>query len=348
MGVSYYFLRFMFSLSIIDVPNERSSHTMPTPTAGGVSVAIPFLLSIAVYEILFQFSPPYVTALLTGSLLMVIKGFWDDIRGLRWGIRLILQIAVTTFIVMSGVYISSLELPFIGPVSLGIFGPVISILAIVAFINLFNFIDGLNGLMSGVTLIGLFFYNCSVWVYLHPPFHAGYYTFFCSMVLMFSLVPFFIYNFPKGKIFMGDAGSQFLGFVLPVLGMLGSFETQQGYTTINEAIPLFPITPLLIMLLFFQVIYDGGFTLLRRLRLGRKMWHADREHLFHKALEAGLTPIQVVLIYFLVAILQGCMAFYFVFYVSPQFFIFSFLPLLILYTFFAVWVFNRIKGKKHA
>ncbi len=336
----------MLRLSIIDIPNKRSSHTVPTPTAGGVAIAIPFLVSIAVYETLFQFSPPYVTALLTGGLLVLIKGLWDDILGLQWNIRLVLQVAVTVFVVMSGVYFNTIYLPYIGIISLGIYGPILSILGMVAFINLFNFIDGLNGLMSGITLIGLFFFSCIVWIFLHPPVHAGYYTFFCSMVLMFSIVPFFLYNFPKGKIFMGDSGSQFLGFVLPVLGMLGTYETQKGHFPLEGGVTFSSLSPYMIPLLFFQVIFDGCFTLVRRMVLKKKVWTADREHLFHKAIESGLSSIQVVIFYFLAAILQGMVAVYFFLFVLPRFFILSFFPLLVLYSFFAVWIFRRLKRKE--
>lgn len=339
---AYWCLRLIIlRFNIKDIPNSRSSHTHPTPTSGGISVAIPFLLSIAMYETLFQFSPPYVTALLTGGLLMSIKGLWDDIKGLGWKVRLSLQCAVTIFVVMSGVYFNSIELPIIGEIPLAYFGPLLSILGVVTFINLFNFIDGLNGLSTGSSLIGLFFYSAIMREYLHPPVHAGYYTFFCAMVLMFSLIPLFLYNFPKGKVFLGDAGSQFLGFVLPVLGMLGTYETQKNGIVNLEFCSL---TPLVMPLLFFHVIYDGIFTLLRRIKFRKKLWHADKEHLFHKCVEAGLTSVQVSLLYFFFGTLQGILAFIFTFYVASQFFILSFVPFVIVYYIFSSYILLRIKS----
>ena len=335
--------KFMIRINIKDVPNIRSSHLQATPKSGGVAVAIPFIVSICLYEVLFSFSPPFLTALLIGSIVMLVMGFWDDLKGLSWKTRLTLQTVVAFFVVASGIYFDTISLPFFGNISLGFWGPILSGLGIIAFINLYNFMDGLNGLASGSTLIGLFFYGIILWRFLFL-IDAGIFTFFCVVVLGASLIPVFVFNFPKGRIFLGG-GSEFLGFVLPVLGMIGTFETgdkshSQLWTEFSG------VTPFLIPLLFFNFIFDGLITLIRRWLRGRKIWEADRGHLFHELLKRGIRAHNVTYIHFIFFGLQGMTAFYFTFFELPRFFVLSFIFILLLHVVYATWTLGYKKLRK--
>lgn len=203
--------------------------------------------------------------------------------------------------------------------------------------------DGLNGLASGSTLIGLFFYSVILAESLFLT-ESGMFTFFCVIILGASLIPVFFFNFPKGRIFLGG-GSEFLGFVLPVLGMIGTFETN-GIHYVGSLMQFFGVTPFLIPLLFFNFIFDGLVTLIRRWLKGRKIWEADRGHLFHEVLKKGVRAQNVTYVHFVFFGIQGITAFYFTFFQPLRFFLFGFCIILFLHIIYASWVLGKANQKE--
>lgn len=198
--------------------------------------------------------------------------------------------------------------------------------------------DGLNGLASGSTLIGLFFYGIILWGSLFLS-DAGMFTFFCVTILGLSLVPVFVFNFPKGRIFLGG-GSEFLGFILPVLGMIGTFETS-GHAHLELWSEFSGVSPFLIPLLFFNFIFDGIVTLVRRWLRGRKIWEADRGHLFHELLEKGIRAQNVTYIHFIFFGIQGLTALYFTFFEPKRFFGIGFIFILVVHALYAFWTLGQ-------
>ncbi len=338
--------KFMIRINIQDIPNNRSSHVKVTPKSGGIAVAVPFLGALFLHDFFYSFSLPFVTPILFASSLIVLMGFWDDMKGLSWRVRLGFQGGVALFMVMSGVSFKTLFLPFFGGVPLGFWGPLISCLGMVAFMNFYNFMDGLNGLTIGSTLIGLFFFGVIVLCLNFE--NLGSLTFFCSVLLILTLLPVFFFNFPHGKIFLGDAGSQFLGLVLPLLGIIATFEFPEICQ--GNGLEERGVSPFLMPLLFFNFIFDGLLTLILRAMRGRKIWEADRNHLFHMLFDKKISARNISYIHFVFFTIQGLVALYFTFYVTPRFFIFGVGAVFILYLLYAYWLLRgaRIKRGFHA
>jgi len=343
---SFLLTKFMIRINIQDVPNNRSSHIKVTPKSGGIAVAVPFLGALFLYNTFFSFSLPFITPILIASMIIVIMGVWDDMKGLSWRVRLGFQGSVALFVVGSGLYFKTLFLPYFGVVPLGIWGGVLSGLGIVAFMNFYNFMDGLNGITIGSTLIALFFYGIMV---LGLNFeNQSSLTFFCIFFLILTLLPIFFFNFPDGKIFLGDAGSQFLGLILFLIGVLGTSEFPEIFQ--NNGQEIAGISPFLIPLLFFNFIFDGLLTLILRALRGRKIWEADRNHLFHMLLDKKISAEKVSYIHFIFFTIQGIVAFYFTFYVSLRFFILGLGLILSLHIFYAYWLLQKpqLKRGSHA
>lgn len=337
--------KLMIYINIEDVPNTRSSHAQTTPKSGGVAVALPFLGAICFYHKIFPLSSPFIMPFLLGSVVVVTMGFWDDLRGLSWRVRLGFQSVVSLLMVGSGLYFKTIDLPYWGNIDLGMLGPIISGLGIIAFMNIYNFMDGLNGLALGSTLIALLFFALII-LGINKNGNIGF-TLFCICILGATLFPIFLFNFPHGKIFLGDVGSQFLGFILPVLGIMGASEYPTFSFIQGESVEGSGISPFLIPLLFFNFIFDGLMTLVLRAARGKKIWEADRNHLFHILLDKKLSPAAVAYLHFLVFVLQGCVALYFTFFEQSRFFIGGILVILLVHSFYAFWILHPSQKKRH-
>ncbi len=341
--------KFMIWINIQDIPNNRSSHVKITPKSGGIAVAFPFFGFLSLYYYFNSnldkdhlFFHPLSMILLFASLVIVGMGFWDDMRGLSWRVRLSVQVAVSLLMVGAGVYLKTLSLPFFGVIPLGFFGPLLSGLGIVAFMNIYNFMDGLNGLAIGSTLIALLFYGMII-LCLNLD-NVGSFTFFCLTFLASALLPLFFFNFPRGRIFLGDAGSQFLGFILPILGILGTFQFPEGFK--GAGFEGLGVSPFLIPLLFFNFIFDGLLTLILRALRGRKIWEADRNHLFHMLLDRNISPQKVSYLHFIFFMIQGFIAVYFTFCIPLRFFIFGVGIVFILHLLYAYWLLRGPSKKR--
>lgn len=282
--------RLMIRINISAIPEERSSHTKPTPGSGGVAILLSVILGQMLLFILepslFYNQEKMVMILVTG-LVIAIMGLIDDILHLSYGIRLILQGGCALLCAYSGLYLESFSIPGMGVVFLGNWGLLLSIFWVIAFTNTYNFLDGLNGLASGSTLISLIFLAWMSWSVQDL---LCTYTF---LIIFFGILGFFVFNFPKGKIFMGDIGSQFIGFLVAEFALL-SKDPSHGQMS-------FYVIPLL----FFNAIYDIGFTLYRRWKKGEKLTQAHRGHLFQLLSRTGWSHTKVSLLHFLFVAFQG-------------------------------------------
>lgn len=254
--------RYALRRSIMDVPNERSSHSVPTPRGGGVAIVMTFLVSLVLLGYLQVQPYVWLTGLLGSGGLVAVIGFMDDHGHIaaRWRLLGHFVAALWALFWLNGLPTFSI-LGF--SIDLGWIGHALAAFYLVWMLNLYNFMDGIDGLASveaisaclGMCAIYLFFgFDNLIWA---------------PAILAMAVAGFLFWNFPPAKIFMGDAGSGFLGITLGILSLQAAWA-EPGF-----------IWAWLIMLGIF--ICDSTFTLVRRLLRGEKVYEAHRSHAYQFA-----------------------------------------------------------------
>lgn len=271
-------VRLMIAFPILDHPNARSSHARPTPRGGGVGVVLAFMAGMLVlYQVatFARIAEQQFQGVIFAALAMAALALIDDIRDLPARLRLGAQCAAALVAVASGLVVSRLALPWIGVVDLGWVGVVLTLVWITGCTNAVNFMDGLDGLVGGTLFI-----VAAVLAYIAAE-QGGWFVYAASLFLAAGLLGFLPFNLHPARIFMGDVGSQFLGFVLAVLAVAASrFDGQQ-------------LSFLLVPLLMFGLLFDAGFTLLRRALMREKLAEGHRTHLYQLAQRSGV-PVRAV------------------------------------------------------
>lgn len=245
---------------IMDIPNDRSSHTVPTPRGGGVAIVLVFLAALTVWQAIQGVEPNLFMALVPGGALIALLGFWDDHSSLPAKVRLVFHLAASAWAVFWLEGWPVLDLGF-GSLSWGWLGAGVAVLALTWAINLYNFMDGIDGLagMEAVFVAG----SGAALLWLRGADAMP------LILLAAASGGFLLLNWPPAKIFMGDAGSGFLGYAL---GVLALHATTRGITT---------IWPWLILLGVFLV--DATVTLLHRASLRQRVMSAHRSHAYQWA-----------------------------------------------------------------
>ena len=287
--------RFMIWVNIHDTPSHRSSHSIVTPRGGGFGIIIGFFLCMGGFlsQGFLSHIPEWKLTILGGATLgLILVSFRDDIKSLPLRHKLLTQIFLASIIVASGLSFDEIPIPCLGMIHLGAFGGILSLLWVIFLTNAFNFMDGLDGLAAGSSLIASFF---GILIGVHFQEHAFLYICFA---LFFSTLGFFFYNFSPARIFMGDVGSQFLGLLWSVLLFL-SAQAQHVEISVYT-----------IPLLFFAFIYDVGLTILRRLYKRQSIWQPHRTFLFHILHRSGFSHRRISVIYMTFSFIQGWGALY--------------------------------------
>lgn len=257
--------QFVLRRSMLDLPNIRSSHTTPTPRGGGLAIVAVTLSALVVGVLTELVSIRLAAALGGGGLVIAAVGWWDDRHGLRPMTRLAVHVAAATWALAWLGGLPSLRFG-VTPVSLGLAGSLLGGLVIVWGTNLYNFMDGIDGLAGSEALMA----GGSAVLLLNGS--PGQLTTVAS-VLGGASGGFLLWNWPPAKIFMGDVGSGFLGFQFAVLAVAS--ENWGG-------------PPLLAWVLLFGVfIFDATVTLVRRLVRGERVSQAHRRHAYQRAVQAG-------------------------------------------------------------
>lgn len=322
--------RLMIRARIIDRPNQRSSHIRPVPRSGGVAIVITSYVGLAVVLLLGdQFAPVegQIFGLSVAAGIVASAGFLDDLNVLEsYKTKLFLQLLAGSVALYSGVLVDRIPIPYLGSVQLGWWGYPVTLLWLVALTNIFNFMDGLDGLAVGTAAIVMAIFG------LIAIGHDAAFVPALSFVLFAACLGFLFFNFPRAKIFMGDVGSQFLGFVIAALAVLA---TGAGASSISVyAIPL----------LFFHFIFDAVFTLFRRLVAGEDVTEAHKSHLYQLLNQLGLTHAQVSMLHFLIAIAQGIGVMTLPL-VSPSEQVLIFLPFLAFQIIYAIVILHLAKNR---
>lgn len=274
--------RYALAKSLMDIPNERSSHSVPTPRGGGVAIVISFLLALPVLAGLNLLSLQTLYGLFGSGLLIAIIGFADDHAHIaaRWRLLGHFLAAGWALFWLNG--LAPIEL-FGLTVDLGWFGNILALVYLVWMLNLYNFMDGIDGLASAEA-ISVCLGMCLVyWFSGHSELS------WAPLILAAAVAGFLWWNFPPAQIFMGDAGSGFLGMVL------GGFALWAAWSR-----------PELIwswLILFGVFIVDSTWTLMRRLLQGQKIYQAHRSHAYqyasrvfnsHKVVTVGVVALNLV------------------------------------------------------
>lgn len=318
---------------VMDIPNGRSSHRKPTPTIGGVAIVFTFFFSMLL--IFFFDNKPMITeryflGFTFSSLLIAGMSLYDDLKQKAFYIRLATHIVAVVVVISFGIIIHEVNFPynilFINNKSLGSASYFITFWWILGMTNAYNFMDGLNGMAGGNAIIAAIFF-CII------SFNQGSnFTYIVSYTLAAGVLGFLVFNFPKGKLFMGDVGSTFLGFSFATISIIASLY-DNSHTSL-----------LVIPLLFFHFIYDTFFTFLRRMIKRENVFQAHRTHLYQLFNRMGYRHFTVTMFYYAVAVIQGIGAMWMVNISGPKR-VFAFIPYLIFQIVYSIIVITHARKK---
>ena len=269
-------------IGAIDIPNERKVHKNPIPRLGGLGIYAGFLLGY----MLFGHPSLQMNSILIGSFIIIITGLCDDISPIKPIVKFIGQIAAACILVFYGNIILNDVTIFGQYIEFGIFAYPITIMFVVACTNVINLIDGLDGLSGGISSI---FYLSTIIICFFQERFTGL-EFTLALITLGSTLGFLIHNFNPARIFAGDSGAMFMGYIISVISLLG-FKT-----TVMTSI----FAPLAILAV---PILDTLFAIIRRLINHKHIYDADKEHLHHQLLKMNFSHKTTVLIIYLITAL---------------------------------------------
>jgi UDP-GlcNAc:undecaprenyl-phosphate/decaprenyl-phosphate GlcNAc-1-phosphate transferase len=266
--------RLAFLVGAVDKPNKRKVHDSIMPRLGGIAVFIGFSAA----ALLITKNDPRTIGVLIGGAFILFLGIADDIHDISPKKKLLGQIFAALIVVGSGIQINFINNPFNGYLQLGIFAVPITVFWIVSVTNAVNLIDGLDGLASGVAAIALLTF--AVIAHQIGQTHVS----LLSFALVGAILGFLRYNFFPAKIFLGDSGSMFLGFMVSALSVYGLLK---GVTLFAFVIPI---------IVLGVPICDTCFAIFRRYCENQPIFQADKKHLHHRLLQRGLSHKQTVIV----------------------------------------------------
>ena len=282
-------IKVSLKINATDKPNHRKVHTNPIPTLGGLAIFVSFMIGLFI----LQPASPYHLSIICGAILIIGLGVIDDLYNLSAKVKFIVQIVAALLVVFwGGLQVEFINLPFGGQVEFGFLSSMITILWIVGVTNAMNLIDGLDGLAAGVSSIALLTIAGMAII------KGDVYVTTLALVLFFSTVGFLPFNFFPAKIFMGDTGALFLGYMISVLALLGF----KNVTIISFIIPIFILA---------VPISDTLIAMVRRYINKQPMSSPDSSHLHHRLIQLGLTHKQSVLFIYILSGMFSIAAFLF-------------------------------------
>ena len=280
-----------FKMRAVDVPKDnRRMHNHPIPRMGGLAIFLGFLFSVLIFVPLTD----ELRGMLLGAVVIVVLGVLDDIYALPAMPKFLVQIGAALIAVLQGNVITHLSNPNLFSASpiwnLGVLSIPFSVLWIVAITNAVNLIDGLDGLACGVSAISSMTLLVIALTVSEPQ------VALLMAALAGACLGFLPYNLNPAKIFMGDTGSTFLGYVLAVVSIQGLFKYA---TIISFAVPF---------LLMGLPIFDTCFAILRRVSHGQSPMAPDRGHIHHRLIDMGLSQKQAVAVLYVISAILGLSA----------------------------------------
>ena len=282
--------RLAFRLGAVDAPNYRKVHARIMPRLGGLAIYCAFIIGFFFLKYMTDFKSEYAYAILIAATIIVITGIIDDMREISAKAKLLGQVIAACIVVFGGgIQMTSINLPFDGILNFGWLAIPLTIIWIVGVTNAVNLIDGLDGLAAGVSTIALATLAVMAMLMQNGIVIA------MASILAAATIGFLVFNFHPAKIFMGDTGALFLGFMISVLALLGF----KNVTFISFIIPI---------IILGVPISDTFFAIVRRLRQKKKWSDPDKSHLHHRLLDLGFSHRQTVLLIYAIAAVFGVVA----------------------------------------
>jgi len=276
-------------IGAVDIPKDaRRMHTKPMPRFGGMAIFIGAMAAI----IVFMGNDPRVIGILIGGICVYALGVVDDLKGMPAKVKLLGQIGCASIVFSFGIRIQFITNHFGDGHSylVGVTSFIITIIWIVGIMNTVNLIDGLDGLAAGVAAIASLSICYTAYI------HGMYEVTLAMLAIAGGALGFLPYNFHPAKIFMGDSGSLFLGFMLAAFSIMGPVK---GATIVATIVPV---------LVLGIPIFDTAFAILRRLINRRPIMEADKGHLHHRMMAVGLGQRRTVLMIYGISAVMGIAA----------------------------------------
>ena len=284
---------FALRIGAVSLPGGRHVHGRTIPRLGGIALAVAWAVPVVFLSLreplLVQTSGGLgkLLAVVVGGAVVCAVGALDDARGVRPLYKLVAQVLLACGAFACGFHIEAVQLPLFGSFSMGVFALPVTVIWIVGVTNAVNLIDGLDGLAAGVAFFAAFtsFVIASL--------SGSVFVALMMAALMGALVGFLFFNFNPARIFMGDSGSYFLGFVLATTALGGGLQ-QKASTAVSLLVPVLALG---------VPIFDTLFSMVRRLLERRSIFSADRGHVHHRLLDLGLTHKRAVVFLYGVSLL---------------------------------------------
>lgn len=281
-----------FKMGAVDKPGARRINTKTMPTAGGLSIFISFSIAL-LWEFNDTLPLDKVWPMLLGALIIVVTGLVDDIFELTPLQKTLgITLAALEAYFVAGIEINTFSLPFFGRFELGWLSVPVTLIWILAITNAVNLIDGLDGLASGVSIIGLTTIGLISYFFLP---HTGVFLAIIIFSLVAAIIGFFPYNFHPATIYLGDTGALFLGYMIAILSLQG----------LKNATFITILTPMFIL---GVPITDTVYAMIRRKFNKQPISSADKMHLHHRLLSLGFTHRGAVLTIYALALVFSFIA----------------------------------------
>jgi UDP-N-acetylmuramyl pentapeptide phosphotransferase/UDP-N-acetylglucosamine-1-phosphate transferase len=284
-------IRWATNLGVIDRPNERSSHQRPTPRGGGIAVVALAVLAAITFWMTGISVPDGSWAVLVGAIVIATVSGFDDVSPISPRLRLAVQISAAVIAIAGTGPIPSVDLGSMGQYATGLAGWILPVFWIVGMTNAFNFMDGIDGI-AGITAIVAIGVIAAAFAVAGEPF---------LMLLAASTAAaaagFLVWNWPPARIFMGDVGSAFLGYLIAVLPLMAGPEKSSW---------LIPLTAFVMWPFLFDTVY----TMARRILKKENVLEAHRSHIYQRLVIKGFSHSAITCLYGLLGLVAGGAALY--------------------------------------
>ena len=281
-------IKFSCRYGIFDRVCDRKIHNGNISRLGGVAVFTAFFPAAAYYLISQSGAVNYT--FIAAMAVAFLSGFIDDLVTLRARYKLLLQIAAASLAVYSGFVITNVNIFSVFNIEFGILSYFITVFWIIAFMNAVNLIDGMDGLSTGIVLVA------NLFVIIIAAMTQNYKVLTLALILECSILGFYIFNFPPAKIFLGDGGAYFIGFMYAVMPLMGIKK--------SAALTVFLI-PMVLMLIPISDILS---VMYKRYKTGQNMFFPDKNHLHHRLMNLGFSTRGILAIVYSFTGILGCFA----------------------------------------
>ncbi|TVQ03416.1 MAG: glycosyltransferase family 4 protein [Balneolaceae bacterium] len=278
-----WYIGFARKNQITDIPTERSSHSKPTPRGGGIGFVFTSIIAIILYALLNGYLiSAGLLVFISAAVIIALMGWLDDKFNLSRRVRFFVQAAAAFAVLYFMVNISIVKVPMLFEINIGVAGFLLGIIFLSGATNIYNFMDGVDGIAS-VQLFGVTIgWMILSWIW-HEPL-----LFSINLILFVAVLAFLRYNWSPAKVFMGDAGSLYLGFFCASMPFIAAYQSE--VLNIQDTIWYG-------IILLWPFLFDGTFTLVRRFSNGENIFEAHRSHLYQRLNIIGVSHANISLLY---------------------------------------------------